>query len=702
MGLLKAVATAALLLGQVHSVLSRAQHQSIVQVTISNHVQQGGLANIYLNWLETPPSVIEAVYSRCLDSNTSVPYQIPYQTIGRFSVRGQPPQRLAWVVPENAQADSCVYVYGIQSGASPLVLGKSEPVHFTYKPEKRSVADTANPLLKDFDALGTWFDGVAAIKKKTELHGGVTSGPLPKDRKIAIVGAGISGLATALMLDSVGVHNWEIVEASDRVGGRFRTRYVAGTDEWAEMGPMRLPYSVTYKDDNETLRYTDHELTFQLARILNDMNKNDPKWKIDFIPWIQHHANELIAQGTRRHPDGRIPTRGEIEADPSLKDAPEITSAESANTQDRMDAILKNKDTLKSIQRNVWRAHKTAMDEGLDDWSEQAMMRHVFKASENVTDQIWTDSDYDVFWDELHHNSNLGLDGSRESLGETHWLCIDGGFNRLSDAFLPHVQSRLTLNRQIRKLEPIPGPHNTTKTRLSWYPSTQNRTYESRDYDYTIMAVPFTMTRFMDLPSFSSVLSRAISEAGLRFKSACKVALLFHERFWEKGPRPIFGGYSKPPSLPVGALYYPVYGHNESRPGLIMHYRGGDWSDRFVSFSDEEHVQTVLDAIVSIHGEQARDLYTGDYERLCWLQDEHTATAWCRPDVEQHRLYIPAYHQTEHNTIFVGEHTAPTHAWVSSSLQSAVRGVVQLLLELGLVDEAKEVNKRWMGRWIKL
>ncbi|KAL4812861.1 hypothetical protein BDW67DRAFT_188211 [Aspergillus spinulosporus] len=698
MGLLKTVATAALLLGQVHSVLSRAQDQSIVQVTISDQVQQGGLANIYLDWLETPPSVFEAVYSPCLTSNSSV----PYQTIGRFSVRGQPPQRLAWAIPEDAQTDSCVYIYGVQQGASPLMLGRSESVHLTHKPKKRSIADTTNPLLKDFDALGTWFDGVAAIKKKTELHGGVASGPSPKDRRIAIVGAGISGLAAALMLDSVGIHNWEIIEASDRVGGRFRTRYVAGTEEWAEMGPMRLPYSVTYKDDNETLRYTDHELTFQLARILNDMNKNDPKWKIDFIPWIQHHANELIAQGTRRHPDGRIPTRGEIEADPSLKDGPEMTGAEYANTKDRMDAILKNKETLKSIQRNVWRAHKAAMDEGLDDWSEQAMMRHVFKASENVTDQIWTDSDYDVFWDEMHHNSNLGLDGSRDSLGETHWLCIDGGFNRLSDAFLPHVQSRLTLNRQIRKLESIPSLHNTTRTRLSWYPSTQNRTYESRDYDYTIMAVPFTMTRFMDLPSFSSVLSRAISEAGLRFKSACKVALLFRERFWEKGPRPIFGGYSKPPSLPVGALYYPVYGHNESRPGLIMHYRGGDWSDRFVSFSDEEHVQTVLDAIVSIHGEQARDLYTGDYERLCWLQDEHTATAWCRPDVEQHRLYIPAYHQTEHNTIFVGEHTAPTHAWVSSSLQSSVRGVVQLLLELGLVDEAKEVNKKWMGRWIKL
>jgi monoamine oxidase len=678
--------------------LARTIEQETVNVTTSDTIRRGELANVHLNWIGEPPSLIESKYASC--DGQAIGEE---QMIAHFLIQDQPPQRLVWAVPEDAPSYHCVYVYGRDtSDSTQSLLGKSSPVSLQNKPKKRSTADTNIPLLKDFDALGTWFDGVASIKDKLEATGGVTSGSSPKNASIAIVGGGISGLATGLMLDSVGVYNWEIIEASDRVGGRFRTKYVADTQEWAEMGPMRLPYSVTYKDDNETLLYSDHQLTFQMANILNDMNKNSSQWKIDFIPWIQHSPNELLAQGTRRHPDGRIPTRAEVEADPSLEDAPAITTAEFKNTQDQMDKILKNETTLKSLQKDVWRAHKIAMDQGLDDWSEQAMMRHVFKASENVTDEIWTSSDYDVFWDELHHNSNLGLDGTKGSLGETKWLCIDGGFNRLSDAFLPHVRDRLTLNRKIRKLEPIQDSNGNTRTRLSWYPSISNRTYESKDYDYTIMAAPFTMTRFMDLPKFSSVLDRAISEAGVRFKSACKVALLFSERFWEKGDRPIFGGYSKPPSDPVGALYYPVYGLNESRPGLIMHYRGGDWSDRFVSFSDEEHVQTVLDSIVSLHGEQARGLYTGDYERLCWLQDEHTATSWCRPDVEQHKLYIPAYHQTEHNTIFIGEHTAPTHAWVSSSLQSSVRGSVQLLLGLGLVDEAKELNQRWMGRWIKL
>ena len=128
------------------------------------------------------------------------------------------------------------------------------------------------------------------------------------------MGGGVSGLATALMLDSIGLHNWEIIEASERVGGRFRTVFVGDTQEFAEMGPMRLPYSITYKSDNSTHEYTDHLMTFQLAEWLNELNHNDSKWKVDFIPWIQHHPNELIARGT-----GRTPTAGSRHGPRSLR-----------------------------------------------------------------------------------------------------------------------------------------------------------------------------------------------------------------------------------------------------------------------------------------------------------------------------------------------------------------------------------------------
>lgn len=569
----------------------------------------------------------------------------------------------------------------------------SSPVTNDPRSVDNNAFDKCEPRLQNFNALGAWFQEVAAINCTASDDSDC------KNATIAIVGAGISGMATDLMLDSVGVHNWEIFEASDRVGGRFRTKYIGGTEEWAEMGPMRLPYSITYNHD-ETLEYTEHHMAFQLAETLNKMN-NDTNLKVDFIPWIQHHPNELRGLGTGRHPDGRIPTRAEPEANPKLGRAAPLDTQEYKDTKTRMDELLKNKDTLKSVQRDVWRAHKATMNQGLDDWSQQSMLRNSFGASENVTDAIWTASDYDVLWDEIVHNSNLAQDGGPASPGLTNWKCIGGGFNRLSDAFLPHILDRLHLSRKVRKLEAIQDYNNRTRTRLSWFPSPNNRTFESKDFDYTIMAVPFTMTRFMQLPQFSSVPSRAIGESGFRFKSAWKVSLLFSERFWEKGGKPIFGGYSTPPNVAVGALYYPAYGLNESRPGLIIHYRGASWAEEFISMPEDEHVQLVLDAIVSLHGEQARQYYTGDYERLCWLEDEHIGTAWARPDVAQHTLYIPAYHGMERITVFVGEHTAPTNAWASSAIYSVVRCAVQALLEMGRVDEAKELMGVWMERWIE-
>jgi hypothetical protein len=51
---------------------------------------------------------------------------------------------------------------------------------------------------------------------------------------------------------------------------------------------MRFPVSLTYAGSNETLEIQDHKLVFQLADVLNEMNKGeDPALQVNFIPWIQ-------------------------------------------------------------------------------------------------------------------------------------------------------------------------------------------------------------------------------------------------------------------------------------------------------------------------------------------------------------------------------------------------------------------------------
>jgi monoamine oxidase len=101
------------------------------------------------------------------------------------------------------------------------------------------------------------------------------------------------------LLDSAGLKNWRILEASQRVGGRVRTAYVNGSKpedyQYQEMGPMRFPTAIKYAGTNETLEIQDHKMVFQLADTLNAMNNNDSALSVNFIPFIQHSTNRKFS-----------------------------------------------------------------------------------------------------------------------------------------------------------------------------------------------------------------------------------------------------------------------------------------------------------------------------------------------------------------------------------------------------------------------
>ena len=46
--------------------------------------------------------------------------------------------------------------------------------------------------------------------------------------KVAIIGAGISGIAAAEKLNRLGITDFILLEASDRIGGRLKTFYSKG------------------------------------------------------------------------------------------------------------------------------------------------------------------------------------------------------------------------------------------------------------------------------------------------------------------------------------------------------------------------------------------------------------------------------------------------------------------------------------------
>jgi len=241
-----------------------------------------------------------------------------------------------------------------------------------------------------------------------------------------------------------------------------------------------------------------------------------------------------------------------------------------------------------------------------------------------------------TFWDSLYE----GLYFSAAT-----WKTIDGGLNRLPLAFHPLVDDITTMSRKIERVQLSNSKvHLQHRDTASSSPSPE---FITTSYDYAIISAPFSVVRKWRLPStLPATITNAINK--VPYTSACKVALEFSTRFWEHYANPIIGGCSTTTDIPgIGSICYPSYNINGTGPAtLLASYISGDWGARWISATEEEHVQYVLDAMVEIHGEEVRGLYTGKFNRRCWMEDPLESASWASPSVGQHQLYIPEYFKT--------------------------------------------------------
>lgn len=242
------------------------------------------------------------------------------------------------------------------------------------------------------------------------------------------------------------------------------------------------------------------------------------------------------------------------------------------------------------------------------------------------------------FWDSLYEGMYFQA---------STWKTIDGGLNRLPLAFHPLVDSVTTMGRKIERVQFTTTPAGEKKVVLQHRDSFKDTTFHSSAYDYAIVSAPFSIVRKWRIPkTLPTTITNAISN--VEYTSACKVALEFSSRFWEHYENPIIGGCSTTSDIPgIGNICYPSYNINGTGPATILaSYISGDWGQRWVASSEEEHVQYVVDAMVEIHGEHIRELYTGKYNRRCWIEDSLTSGSWASPAAGQHELYIPEYFKT--------------------------------------------------------
>ncbi|KAF4451642.1 L-amino-acid oxidase [Fusarium albosuccineum] len=653
-------------------------------------VEQGSPQNVLIEYFGQVDGELSVVYGSCdgTPAPSDATHQIGTTHVGRHPLakrheqwENQRPATLVWVTPSDV-TDGCFHAF-----LDNKPIGRSEKIEVTKRLSRRqrkTFADVADPM-------GPWFDGVAYLEAKQPDDRFVAA---TKNNTFGILGGGISGLAAGLMLDSVGVHNWKILESSDRIGGRIMTSYLNNSSpeegQYSELGPMRFPVEITDEDTNTTFPIMDQRMVFQLADVLNKINAGNKKLQVDFIDWIQSSPNTPVTT-TKRRPDGTFPGKTEVENDPAYAESVHYSNETAAEEAIKALEDFKgiDKERIKFYATNVFQAHKEAVETGMFDFSEVEYLRHVIKTDLNTTDEVTPSS---VVWPMWEYET-IYFFASR-------WATIKGGLSRLPAAFGPIVADRIQFGTKVNGIK----YHKNKTLSVTWKETGSNpfkAPTNTENFDYVLNSVPFNLLKFWSLPPYSSLMRRAIDRTV--FGGAAKIAIQYKTRWWEHLERPIFGGCGRVLSPLIGQICFPSYDINSTGPGVIMASYISDYDATVACvMSEEEHIAYIQKSLTEMYGDVVEENWTGNYERQCWEHNEHHAGAFALPIVPQQQLYLPAFFHTEFNTVFIGEHTSIAHSWVFSALESAARGTVQLLLDMGLVDEAKQVTNTWMARWIHL
>lgn len=595
------------------------------------------------------------------------------------------PSRFVWVTPAELST-GCLRAF-----IDGELIGTSEELLVTKRKARRQETKSFSDIA---GSGGDWFDGVAYLQQKQPGDAFVASA---KSKKIGILGGGMSGLMTSLLLDSVGVKNWKIIESSQRVGGRIRTTYLNGTSheegQYHELGPMRFPFEIKDTETNETFPINDQKMIFELGDRLNKLNADKPELKVDFIEWIQSSPNTPVDTSFRR-PDGTIPGKTEVATDPAYA-APAMSYSNETAAEEAIAALEDFKgldaERVKMYATNIFKAYKQAKEDGMFDYSEVGYLRNALKFDLNTTDEV-TPSQY--YWPMWEYETVYFLANS--------WRTIKGGLARMPAAFAPLIEGRIQYGAKVNALR---WNEDNSTLSVAWKP-TGSEPFTTKDqvenFDYVLTSVPLNLMKFWDYPKYSSLLTRAIQRT--LFANACKVAVQFKTRFWEHLEKPIVGGCTRLTKPQLGQVCYPSWQVNATGPGTMLASYLSDYEATVAcAMPEAEHMAYIKRAFIEMHGEDIiEENWTGNYDRQCWEQDEHHAGAFTMQIFAQSDLYLPAFYRTEFNTVFIGEAATFTHTWIFSALEAATRGTVQLLLDMGLVDEAKQITNTWMTRFISV
>nr|XP_046236086.1 L-amino-acid oxidase-like isoform X2 [Scatophagus argus] len=262
---------------------------------------------------------------------------------------------------------------------------------------------------------------------------------------------------------------------------------------------------------------------------------------------------------------------------------------------------------------------------------------------------------------------------------------VTGGSDLLPKAFVNVLQVPIFLNSKVKRIS------QSDQGVIVWYQTGPQSSLTELPADAVLVTTTAKAALFMD---FAPPLSVRKMEAlrAVHYDSSTKIILTFSKKFWKSNC--IRGGKSIT-DRPSRYIYYPSHSFpaNTTVGVLLASYTWSDDSLLLLGTSDEDLKELALRDLAQIHGEQVWSLCTGVVVKR-WSLDPYSLGAFALFTPYQHLEYSKELFRREGRVHFAGEHTAFPHAWIETSMKSAIRAAKNVNNEALLNFESAEFPVR--------
>ncbi|KAK9525105.1 hypothetical protein VZT92_017440 [Zoarces viviparus] len=251
----------------------------------------------------------------------------------------------------------------------------------------------------------------------------------------------------------------------------------------------------------------------------------------------------------------------------------------------------------------------------------------------------------------------------------TTYYEVTGGSDLLTKAFLSVLDVPILLNSKVK------GISQSDEGVIVSYQTSHQTSLTDLSADIVLVTTTAKAALFMDFDPPLSIRKMDVLR-GVHYESSTKIILTFRNKFWKEDG--IRGGKSITDG-PSRYIYYPSHSfpRNKNIGVLLASYTWSDDSLLFLGASDEDLKEMALRDLAKIHGDHVRSLCTGVVVKR-WSMDPHSLGAFALFTPYQHLEYSKELFRSEGRVHFAGEHTAFPHAWIETSMKSAIRAATNI------------------------